>query len=80
MNKGTKIILLSRDGGVARNVAKELNRIGFSKSYVITGGFDGSNGWVRSKLPIKPAAYSFSAPATSFGTVFSKKALPAPSK
>ena len=79
VNKGTKIVLLSRDGGAARNVAKELNRLGFGKVFVISGGFDGGNGWVRSKLPIKPTSFSFSAPAPSFGTAFtSKKALPAP--
>jgi hypothetical protein len=49
-------ILLDRYGPAARTVAKELNRKGYNKVFVIQGGFDGRGGWVQSKLQIKPAA------------------------
>lgn len=63
-------------------MAKELGRRGFGRVYTVAGGFDGRNGWVQSKLQIKPAVIA-SAPAAT-GTLFSargtvpKKALPAP--
>lgn len=85
VNKGTKVILLDRYGNTATTVAKELASKGFSKVYTVAGGFDGRNGWVQSKLQIKPAATVISAPAPLFGTRgtrgatgTSKKALPAP--
>ena len=47
----------------------------------VEGGFDGRNGWVQSKLQIKPSATALSTPAPApklpFGT---RKALPSPSK
>jgi hypothetical protein len=49
-------VLLDRYGPAARTVAKELNRKGYNKVFVIQGGFDGRSGWVQSKLQIKPAA------------------------
>lgn len=77
---GTKIILLDRYGGQARTVAKELSRKGFGKVFVVSGGFDGNAGWVKSKLQIKPISSS-SASTGVFGTVStrtSRKSLPAP--
>ncbi|GAX74748.1 hypothetical protein CEUSTIGMA_g2195.t1 [Chlamydomonas eustigma] len=81
VNGSTKIILLDRFGSDARAVAKELARKGFGKVFTVQGGFDGRNGWVQSKLQIKPAAasspafMSFPLGTTRSGT---RKALPAP--
>ncbi|GAX76047.1 hypothetical protein CEUSTIGMA_g3490.t1 [Chlamydomonas eustigma] len=81
VNGGTKIILLDRFGSDARAVAKELSRKGFGKVFTVQGGFDGRNGWVQSKLQIKPVAASSPAfMAFPLGTTRSgtRKALPAP--
>lgn len=80
LNKGSKIILLDRYGPQARAVAKEITRKGFGNVVVVEGGFDGRTGWVQTKLQIKPAATFISAPAPALGTMFSRKALPAPKK
>ncbi|KAG1679232.1 hypothetical protein FOA52_009261 [Chlamydomonas sp. UWO 241] len=79
VSKGSKIILLDRYGGQATTVAKELASKGFGKVYIVAGGFDGRNGWVQSKLQIKPAASIMNAPApgAKFGTLNFKN-LPAP--
>lgn len=51
VNKGTKILLLDKNGnGASKAVAKELASLGFSNAYVISGGFQG---WVSSKLQVK---------------------------
>ncbi|KAL6747088.1 hypothetical protein V8C86DRAFT_2920968 [Haematococcus lacustris] len=81
INKGTKVVLLDRYGPAARTVAKELGRKGYTKVFVVAGGFDGRGGWVQSKLQIKPAASVMNAAPPSFSkTVFtrSSRALPAP--
>lgn len=56
VSQGTRIIILDKNSSAARVVAKELARKGYGKVYVIEGGFDGRNGWVQSKLQIKPTA------------------------
>jgi rhodanese-related sulfurtransferase len=74
---GNTIILMCRYGSQAGNVAKELSKKGFSKVYIVQGGFDGGSGWVKSKLQIKPVSSS----SGGFGTISSRsgrKALPAP--
>jgi rhodanese-related sulfurtransferase len=79
IGKGTKVILLDRYGPAAATVARELNAKGYSKVFVISGGFDGRGGWVQSKLQIKPAAtLSSAAPPLLAKTVFTRRALPAP--
>lgn len=51
VNKGTKILLLDKNGnGASKTVAKELASLGFTNSFVIAGGFQG---WVASKLQVK---------------------------
>jgi len=55
VRKGSRVILLDRSGGQARAVARELARMGFGRALVVQGGFDG---WVRSRLLVKPAAPS----------------------
>jgi rhodanese-related sulfurtransferase len=51
VNKGTKVLLLDKSGsGTAKNVAKELAKLGFGGAYVISGGFQG---WTSSKLQVK---------------------------
>lgn len=89
ISKGNKIILMDRFGGASRAVAKELARKGFSKVFTVAGGFEGSGGWVQSKLQIKPAATIAAIPAKvgtgstksgsgSVSTRTPQKALPAP--
>lgn len=74
INKGSTLVLLDRYGSTAGTVAKELSAKGFSKVYVLSGGFDGRGGWVASKLQIKPSASALSAPGTVVTTT--RKALP----
>ncbi|MEW5312843.1 MAG: hypothetical protein WDW38_004445 [Sanguina aurantia] len=65
VNKGTKIVLMDRNGGVAKAVAKELSKKGYKSVSSVEGGFDGRNGWIQSKLQIKPFSSSMSfAPMT----------------
>ena len=70
------MLLLDRNGSNAKAVAKELAKRGFSKAYVVAGGFDG---WVKSKLLVKPAAGGALAPLPSIArTISSRRQLPAP--
>lgn len=51
VNKGTRVLLLDKNGGgQAKNVAKELNKLGFRKIYIVAGGF---SGWAASKLQVR---------------------------
>eukprot|EP00243_Klebsormidium_subtile_P004322 TRINITY_DN18294_c0_g1_i1.p1 TRINITY_DN18294_c0_g1~~TRINITY_DN18294_c0_g1_i1.p1 ORF type:complete len:444 (-),score=114.02 TRINITY_DN18294_c0_g1_i1:363-1610(-) len=52
LGKGSKIILLDQSGNVSKTVARFLAKSGFSKVFVVSSGFDGSNGWAQSKLGI----------------------------
>jgi rhodanese-related sulfurtransferase len=63
IGRGTKVILMDRNGGAAKAVARELARRGYGRVYVMAGGFDGAGGWVASKLLVKPvpAAPTFAA-------------------
>jgi len=47
VKKGTKVLLMDKNGSVAKDVAKGLNSKGYKKVFVISGGF---NGWTSSKL------------------------------
>lgn len=85
LSRGSRVLLLDRYGSDARTVAKELARKGFGRVFVVSGGFDGGNGWVKSKLQVKPTAnFGSAAPSGVFGTISSRgngagrKALPAP--
>lgn len=52
VNKGTKILLLDKNGsGASKAVAKELAKLGFGNAFIIAGGFQG---WTSSKLQVKP--------------------------
>ena len=76
IGRGTRVVLLDRNGGSAKDVARELGRKGFGRVYIVAGGFEGRAGWVQSKLQIKPAAISSSSP---LGTIAAgRRALPAP--
>ncbi|PNH01519.1 Calcium sensing receptor, chloroplastic [Tetrabaena socialis] len=78
---GSKVILLDRYGGVAEQVARELAKKGYSRTYIVTGGFDGRAGWIQSKLQIKPYTatnLTFSAPAFGRTGTTSTRRLPAP--
>ncbi|KAK9909244.1 hypothetical protein WJX75_009385 [Coccomyxa subellipsoidea] len=50
VSKGTKILLLDRNGGQSKAVAKELAKKGFKKVFVVSNGF---SGWTSSKLQTK---------------------------
>jgi rhodanese-related sulfurtransferase len=93
IGRGTKVLLLDRFGNTSKTVAKELSRRGFGRVYVVAGGFDGRQGWVQSKLLVKPTASMFSGVSSSplpaglartlstrVETTRGRKALPAPSK
>jgi rhodanese-related sulfurtransferase len=78
---GSKVILLDRYGPLAQAVARELNRKGYNRVFVVGGGFDGRAGWIQSKLQIKPftsTALTFSAPAFGRTGTTSTRRLPAP--
>lgn len=47
VKKGSRILLLDKNGSVAKDIAKGLNARGYKKVYVVDGGF---NGWTSSKL------------------------------
>lgn len=52
VNKGTKILLMDKNGsGTSKAVAKELAKLGFGSALIIAGGFQG---WTASKLQVKP--------------------------
>jgi len=48
--RGTRILLLDRNGGAAKAIARELSRRGFRRTYVVQGGF---SNWTSSKLQTK---------------------------
>lgn len=50
LSTGDTLYLLDKDGGQARKVARQLAAKGFGKTFVVAGGFDGRNGWNKSKL------------------------------
>jgi 3-mercaptopyruvate sulfurtransferase SseA len=51
VKKNSKVLLLDKSGGgPAKNVAKELSKLGFRSVFIVTGGF---SGWTASKLQIK---------------------------
>jgi len=54
LGKGTRILLLDRNGGGggAKAVARELRSLGFKRAYVVAGGF---GGWAGSKLKTRLA-------------------------
>ena len=41
IGKRSTLLLLDKNGGTSKAVAKELARRGFRKAYVISGGFNG---------------------------------------
>lgn len=65
-------------GGTAKQVAKELTAKGFGKVYVVSGGFDGSGGWVQSKLQIKPTLIKAEGILGGTFKSSSMKSLPSP--
>jgi rhodanese-related sulfurtransferase len=50
VGKGTTVMLLDKNGSTSRAIAKELNRRGFRKVFVVQNGF---SGWTSSKLQTK---------------------------
>lgn len=64
VKKGSRILLMDKNGGVAKDIAKGLNSRGYKKVYVIDGGF---NGWTSSKLQTRgSSSVSSSLPPRSF--------------
>jgi len=77
VDKSSTLVLMDRNGGSAQQVAREMARRGYGKVYTLSGGFDGRNGWVQSKLQIKPAASRvFAEPPSK--TMSTRLSLPAP--
>jgi hypothetical protein len=56
LSKSSTLLLLDKNGGQAKAVAKALSARGYGKVFIVQGGFEGRGGWVQSKLQIKPAA------------------------
>ena len=51
VGKSSKVLLIDKNGGGgAKQVAKELGKLGFRNVFVVTGGF---GGWTSSKLQIR---------------------------
>ena len=51
VSKNSSVLVMDRNGGgPAKGVAKELQRLGFRKVYIVTGGF---SGWNTSKLQVR---------------------------
>jgi len=72
--RGSPIVLLDKNGSLAKTVAKELAKQGYSKVFIVNGGFDGRGGWVQSKLKTS-LAKTFST-ATVVETVLPTTAKP----
>lgn len=53
VGKNTTILLLDRNGGQSKAVAKQLGARGFKNAFVISGGF---NGWSSAKLRVRPSS------------------------
>ena len=69
VNKGTTVLLMDKNGGGAKAVAKELSGRGFRRIFVINGGFQG---WTGSKLQTRlsssVSAIEVLSPGNFFGT------------
>mmetsp|Transcript_23656 Transcript_23656/g.45044 ORF Transcript_23656/g.45044 Transcript_23656/m.45044 type:complete len:431 (+) Transcript_23656:81-1373(+) len=50
--KETSIMLLGRTGDDAKEVACCLDDLGFKKTFVVSGGYNGRDGWLQSNLAI----------------------------
>lgn len=53
IGKGSTLLLLDRNGGQSRAVAKQLRQKGFKRAFVVSGGF---GGWTGAKLRVKPSS------------------------
>ena len=47
VKKGSRVLLMDKNGGVAKDIAKALTKRGYKRVFVISGGF---SGWQSSKL------------------------------
>ncbi|KAK9843352.1 hypothetical protein WJX74_010836 [Apatococcus lobatus] len=69
VNKGTTVLLMDKNGGGAKAVAKELSGRGFRRIFVINGGFQG---WTGSKLQTRLSSsvspIEILSPGNIFGT------------
>jgi rhodanese-related sulfurtransferase len=50
LSKGSPLYIMDRNGSTAKAVARELAARGFSKAFVVSGGF---GGWVSAKLGVR---------------------------
>lgn len=50
IGKGSKLIIIDSQGDIGKVVAKALNVLGYKNAWVVADGFDGSKGWVQSRL------------------------------
>lgn len=51
VSKGKRIVIMDKDGRLAKKVAKELSKRGFKNVYVMKGGFN--NGWFSARLGVR---------------------------
>ncbi|GAB4821917.1 hypothetical protein N2152v2_008963 [Parachlorella kessleri] len=74
LGKGTTVYLLDRNGSSSKAVAKELAKRGFSRAYVISGGFQA---WTSAKLATKLSStvsrVEVLAPGSFLGTFSTRK-------
>ncbi|PKA50466.1 Calcium sensing receptor, chloroplastic [Apostasia shenzhenica] len=52
INKGSNIVIMDSYSDTAKNVARMLTSLSFKNSWVMAGGFSGSNGWLQSQLGV----------------------------
>lgn len=53
IGKGSTLLLMDRNGGQSKAVAKQLKAGGFKRAFVVSNGF---NGWTAAKLRVKPSS------------------------
>lgn len=51
VSKGKRVVIMDKDGRLARKIAKELSKQGFKNVFVMKGGFN--NGWFSARLGVR---------------------------
>ncbi|KAK9866513.1 hypothetical protein WJX84_008419 [Apatococcus fuscideae] len=69
VGKGTTVLLMDKNGGGAKAIAKELSGRGFRKVFVVNGGFQGWTGSkLQTRLSTSVSAIEVLSPGNLFGT------------
>lgn len=89
ISKSTEIFIMDKNGSVSGAVAKQLSSRGFSKVFVVKGGF---GAWQKERLPIRmatsvsavevvaPGAVLFGSTKKTISDGSTKKSLPSPAR